>query len=173
MEPIADWDKLAFEQASAEIERQRSRIAEIRANAGIVIAATSLVASFLGSKTIDLRHGVDCVSAVALAFLPMGLLLTCRALWPVRDLTAKGCFAHWFGKGPAFLLRLSGTALIWRHRLSPEDWATIDLASAAERLKEYADENQKLLDRRANMLMAAILVLVLQACLWAVALITL
>ena len=41
--------------ASGEIARQRARIAEIRTNAGIVVAEVSLVASFLGAKTIDLN----------------------------------------------------------------------------------------------------------------------
>lgn len=165
---ISDQDK--FDQASAEIDRQRSRIAEIRTNAGIVIAATSLVGSFLGSRVIDLNNGSHGVSDVALALLPVGLFLTSRALWPLRDATAKGHAAACIGKVSTGLRDLSGTQLVWRHSLSPEDLRTSDLSQAGEKLRGYATDNQKLLDRRASALMAAIVVLMLQAILWSAAL---
>lgn len=162
-------DKDKFDQASAVVARQGIRLAEIRTNAGIVIAATSLVASFLGSKVIELEKGSHGVSDFALALLFVGLGFTVRALWPLRDATGEGIAEKVIGKVSASLVRLSRTDLVWRAGLSGDD-LSLPLSQAAQKLTEYADDNQKLLDRRANMLMAAIFVLFLQGILWAVAL---
>lgn len=160
-----------FDRAQGEIGRQLTRIAEIRTIAGIVIAATSLVTSFLGSEAIELHRGSTVVSDLALGLLPLGLFFTCRALWPLRDFSAKGSAAALLGKVSSRLLRLSLMDLVWRHGPSPGDLEGHDLGKAAEILTGYVRDNQRLLDRRANMLMAAIVVLMMQGVLWSVALV--
>ena len=161
-----------FDQANRRLERQRSRIAEIRTNAGVVIAATSLVGSFLGSTVIELEKGADAMANVALVLLAVGLFLTSRALWPLRDESAKGTAEVWIRKVPKLgerLVALSGTDLVWRSGLSPEALSG-ELQTATSKLTQYAVDNQNLLDRRANMLMAAIVVLTLQTIVWTAAL---
>jgi hypothetical protein len=165
-------DRLAYEHWSGEITRQRARIAEIRANAGIVIAAVSLVASFLGAKTLDRVGSAHGWSDVALVLLPLSIFFSVRALWPVRDPSAKG-WAEWCVRRlhSENLVRLSGTQLIWRHTVPAEALDGQSLLSRfAGTLKGYSDENQKLVDRRANNLMAAIVLLLAQAVIWSVSL---
>lgn len=158
--------KLALEQAAADIERQRTRVAEIRTNAGVVIAGTSLVGSFLGARVIELENGSHGASDVALVVLIVGLAATCRALWPLRDEEPKR-LADWvFKKIPQGIRDWSRLMLVWRHSLSPEELAG-DEASQATALRRHAEVNQMLLDRRADMLMAAIFLLFIQTVLWA------
>jgi hypothetical protein len=168
--PDLNVGKLEYELAAAEVARQHARIAEIRTNAGLVIAAVSLVASFLGAKTIDLAHDVNRLSSFTLLLLPPTIFAASRAIWPPRD--AKGRLGGWADKRRAGIQRLTGFGYVFGHGLPPgtvtQDSSYESLACA---LREIAGVNQKLINRRANMLMAAILLLLAQAILWAVALI--
>lgn len=165
-------DEAARGTWSGIIARQSTRLAEIRTNAGIVIAAIALVASFLGAQTIERDRGTHALADVALVLLPVSIFFTARSLWPVRDETARGWAEAVIGALPRtdWLVRLSGTQLIWRHCLD-EQRKKHDEGSPAARLEGYKRENQKLINRRAGNLMAAISLLVVQAMLWAIALI--
>jgi hypothetical protein len=156
--------------------RQRGRIAEIRTNAGVVIAGVALVGSFLGVKTIELNKGPTGLAIAALGLLPISIFFTSRALWPLRDNPEKGraeAITRRLGKigGPDFadkLVNKTGFGLIWRHGLPANvtESGQRSYGDLADELSGYAEENQMLLDLRANRLMAAILMLLAQAILW-------
>jgi hypothetical protein len=162
-------DKVRYELATAEVARQHARIAEIRTNAGIVIAAVSLVASFLGAKTIDLAHHVSGLSIAALAVLPLAIFAAGRAIWPPRD--ELGCLGDWALKRSKRIQRWTGFALVFRHEPPPKTLTKDEsYESLAKKLREMVGENQKLINRRSRMLMTAIGVLWVDAVLWAIAL---
>jgi hypothetical protein len=178
--PNPDFDKIRYEGAVAELTRQRGRIAEIRTNAGVIVAGMALVGSFLGAKTIELNKGTTGLAIAALGLLSIGIFFTSRALWPLRDNPEKGRaedVTKWLTKklpttASNWIVNKTGFNLVWRHGLplKGNESGPSSYGELAHTLDGYVDKNQELLDRRANSLMVAILLLLAQAILWAIAL---
>jgi hypothetical protein len=171
--------ELAFELAKSRLDRQVARLVELRTNGSILIAATALVASFLGRTSID-RSGLNTPNWVALAFVVAGVLTGIRPLWPVRDQSARGSFDRFLRSVPFMSDRLHaalGISLVWRLHLSEaeiSEWANQDLPSlrlrAAKRLSEFAEVNSKLVYRRSAWIAAASLCLLGQVVAWTIGL---
>jgi hypothetical protein len=155
-------DQAVRDDWSGIVRRQQTRLAEIRTNAGIAIAAASLVSSFLGAQALDRDHTAGWTD-VALILLPGSIFFSVRALWPVRDASARGVAAWCVSQLKSQrLLRISGFDLVWSHSLNdklPEGHPTGAISRR--------DANQRLLDRRANSLMTAMVLLLAQAVIWA------
>lgn len=77
----ADLEKLAYDSALRALDKQERLVEELRARAGVVLAASSLAVSFLGGRgfggpgpitfaVLALLSFVVSVSAAALALLP-------------------------------------------------------------------------------------------------------
>ena len=64
---------LAYEAALRTLDQQRDNLEQIRIRTGVLLAAASLSASFLGSKAFD-RHANAIVTCFALAALVLTLL---------------------------------------------------------------------------------------------------
>ena len=67
-----DVDKLAYERASATLDHQCARLSEIRTNSSILLAATALVATFLGKWSLDKGEGT--FGDLAIAAFVVGIL---------------------------------------------------------------------------------------------------
>jgi hypothetical protein len=167
---------VAFELMKARLDRQTARIAEMRSNSSVLLAATALIASFLGKASID-RAGLNAANWCALAFLIAGVVVGIRPLWPVRTFehrTKTQRVVELFGDRFA---ELTGVRLIWRADLSvaevqalaEQDPARIRM-SAAEVLEGRARTNGTIIGRRVWWVMCASLLLLAQVAAWTVGL---
>jgi hypothetical protein len=66
--------RLAYEASLRALDQQRRSLEEIRSRTGVLLAAASICASFLGSKALE-RHASVIVIVLALTALVMTLLL--------------------------------------------------------------------------------------------------
>jgi hypothetical protein len=82
----ADPNKLAFEQTTKGLDRQAEVLDQLRTRTGIVLSATGIIASLLGSQALQGSYSLLLV-IVALAATASGILLCIRVLWPVQDTT--------------------------------------------------------------------------------------
>jgi hypothetical protein len=81
-----DLERLAYEASRQGLAQQEQVLNELRGRAGTLLAASSIVASFLGSRA--LQDGD--IDALAIAALVAFVLSVVAALWilaPKRDLT--------------------------------------------------------------------------------------
>jgi hypothetical protein len=85
---------LAYEAALRSLDHQHRVLDEIRSRTGILLAAASLSASFLGARAFD-QHGIVVLSVLALVALVTTLVLGTLVLVPRED----------------FVFSLSGTVL--------------------------------------------------------------
>jgi hypothetical protein len=169
--------KVAFEIQTGRLAAQRSRLAEIRTNSSVLLAATALVASVLGKTSLD-RSGLNTANWCALIFLILSVLAGIRPLWPVRDversrtedLMKKLRLSERLREG-------SGVPLVWRATLSVKevadlakrDASRIRLLVAAE-LEAHSAANGRLINRRSHWVMASSIFLSAQVISWAVGL---
>jgi hypothetical protein len=77
-------DDIGFEPLLAELAResltaQHDVLRDLRTGAGMLLAATSLIASFLGSEVLQ-RSGISPLTAMALGMFVVGLLATMYVL---------------------------------------------------------------------------------------------
>lgn len=79
-----DVSVLAYEQAYGRLQRQVARLAEGRSMASFLLAATGLVASFLGERALGER-GIGTLELLALIALVAGVLSGIRPLRPIPD----------------------------------------------------------------------------------------
>jgi hypothetical protein len=172
---------VAFEIAQARLNRMAARLAEVRTNASVLLAATALVAGFLGDKSItgSSPEGWDWV---ALAFLIAGVLAAVRPLARVRGKRIPGKPSSWerrlghlrFGDR---LVKWAGVDLVWKAFLSADEVLVLDRESrdhvrllAAHQLLERAKENGQLIERRSIWVGWSALCLVGQIISWTISL---
>jgi hypothetical protein len=67
---------LAYTTAIRALDRQERSLEELRARTGTLLAAASLVASFLGAQTIDRTNSLGTIEALALIALGVSIGLT-------------------------------------------------------------------------------------------------
>ena len=166
--------KLAYEQASGRLQRQVARLAEGRSMASFLLAATGLVASFLGDHALE--SDVGPIEILALAALLLGVLCGIRPLHPIPDREPPEISAMpitrvskdrmhlvtWRGAVPVEqVLALAAEA--------PDDAGVY--AAVAQELEARAMVDAGLLDGRLKWVEACGGFLGLQVVLWAVALI--
>ncbi|HYV16224.1 MAG TPA: hypothetical protein VE972_09390 [Conexibacter sp.] len=77
--------RLAYEAALRALDQQRRSLEEIRSRTGVLLAAASVSASFLGSRAFE-RHADVVTTSLALMMLVLTLLLGILALTVREDL---------------------------------------------------------------------------------------
>jgi len=80
----SDPNATAFEQTMRGLERQGDVLDQLRARAGIVLSATGIIASLLGSQALQGRYSVI-LALIALGSTAAGICLCVSVLWPVHD----------------------------------------------------------------------------------------
>ncbi len=124
---------------------------QLRARAGIVLAATSLTASFLGAQTIQHSHGVGVLEALALVTLAASICLCIYVLLPK----------------PGFVFSLSGPKVFEALYGEEPEEAQRQLTYWME---SFFIQNEPRIESLLGYLTAASLALVLQLVLWSWAL---
>ena len=76
--------EIAYQEAVRAIEHQDAALDELRSRAGTLLAAATIVTSFLGGVALD-NADPTCWSWVAVAFFAGVTFATGRVLWPVQD----------------------------------------------------------------------------------------
>ncbi|TML12602.1 MAG: hypothetical protein E6G33_13275 [Actinobacteria bacterium] len=140
---------LSYELSLRALGQQERGLEELRNRTGTLLAASSLVASFLGARAID-RVGVDGIALVPLLAFILSVLLSVYVLAPKANLE--------------FALRGSE---VWEYFVSEDD----DLSEAHRTLAYWIDDvhanNQGLIDRLLICFSTACFALVVEAVLWA------
>jgi hypothetical protein len=67
--PVTDVPTLVSELALRSLEHQERELSELRARTNTIIAASALIASFLGAAAIGAHGGLSLLSAIALVVL--------------------------------------------------------------------------------------------------------
>lgn len=75
---------LAYREARLGLEDQERSVAELRARAGVLIAAAAIATSFFGGQTL-VEHNISAAAWIAIGcFVLLGLAVL-LVLWPRRD----------------------------------------------------------------------------------------
>jgi hypothetical protein len=74
--------KLSYDAAVRALDLQERAIEQLRSRTGMLLAASSLTASFLGAQTIQHANGVHTLSALALVALACSIGLCVYVLLP-------------------------------------------------------------------------------------------
>jgi hypothetical protein len=92
--------KLSYAEGIRALEVQERSIDQLRARTGILLAATSLTASFLGAQTVQHASGLDTLGGLALISLVVSIGLCIYVLLPkegfVFSLNAKEMYEKLF-----------------------------------------------------------------------------
>jgi hypothetical protein len=162
---------IAYETAKARLERQQSRMSEIRTNAGLLVAATSLIGT-IGNSSIREGTRLHWTAIVALVCLLTGVLTGVRPLWPLRDTHAR----TWLdGVAGGRLANAIASKLVWSVDVGtgraieirdahPDETAMYD--ALAHEMVDLAAVNRTLIIRRSRWLMASTLLLLVQVAMW-------
>jgi hypothetical protein len=75
--------EIAYREAVRAIEHQDASLDELRSRAGVLIAATAIVTSFLGGQALD-DADATCLSWIAMAFFAGAVIATGVVLLPVK-----------------------------------------------------------------------------------------
>jgi hypothetical protein len=164
----APIDQLAYERITATLDHQRARLSEIRTNSSILLAATALVASFLGKWSLDKGEGT--FSAVALAAFVLGILCGIAPVWPVTQTPDTGLR----GIVSRVPLRNVATKLnkgpFWRRGPTVPEILGMEATSAYEQLatalSRLAADNDRIINRRSSWVAACGVLLAAQVLLW-------
>jgi hypothetical protein len=78
----ADLAEMSYDAAVRALDFQERDVEQLRARTGILLAASSLIASFLGAQTIQRGSGFGVLGAFALIALVCSLLLCIYVLLP-------------------------------------------------------------------------------------------
>lgn len=79
-------DELAYELSLRALERQERVLDELRGRTGVLLAASSLAASFLGARAADAGSGV--LTFAALAAFVISIVLMALVLMPTERLSS-------------------------------------------------------------------------------------
>src|SRR6266516_860914 len=80
-----DLASLAYELSLRALNQQEAAVNELRARTGTILAASSVVASFLGGRAID-RAGFDVLTVLGLVAFAISILLGLSVLSPREGL---------------------------------------------------------------------------------------
>jgi hypothetical protein len=166
----ARLSEVAYERASAQLDHQRARLSEIRTNASILLAATALVASFLGEWSLDKGEGA--FGALALGAFVLGVLFGIAPVWPVLQTESE--------HSDALVARISRAAAklipghdVWGRGPSVDEIIDMNddppgsaLACAATKMSECAEVNSRITDRRSAWVVGCGALLAVQVLCW-------
>lgn len=162
---------IAYETAQARLARQQTRMSEIRTNAGLLVAATSLIGT-IGNSSIREGTTLHWTAIVALVCLLVGVLTGIRPLWPLRDTHAR----TWLdGLAGGRVANAMASTLVWSVDVGTRRALEIRDATAAEQdmydalareMDDLAAVNRTLIIRRSRWLMASTLLLLAQVAMW-------
>jgi hypothetical protein len=77
--------KLAYESSAHALATQERRLDEVRERTGTLLAASALVASFLGSRALD-TSGINVLGVLAMAAFGLSLIFSVFVLLPIGRL---------------------------------------------------------------------------------------
>jgi hypothetical protein len=83
----ADLARIAYEASLRTLDKQDELLQELRSRTGLLLAASSLAASFLGEPALD--EGSRPVAVTALAAFAVSVLASLYVLFPRRDLVTS------------------------------------------------------------------------------------
>jgi hypothetical protein len=141
-------EELAYDLSRHALAHQEALLDELRARTGTLLAASSLVASFLGARAID-RDGITWVAILALTFFAASVFACVYVLLPK----------------PGLIFAVRGTTLF-------EEEYGAGLNEAHRRLaywlEDFADGNQPTLDRFFVLYRLAAAAVLVEVILWSV-----
>jgi hypothetical protein len=140
-------DHLAYQLSLHALERQERTLDELRARTGILLAASSLTASFLGARAAEAGSGW--LTFAALAAFVASIVLLALILMP----------------SSTFIFSLRGTALLDAERQDPGG-LTETYRRLAYWIEGYIDGNQPLIDVGFGRYRWATALVVCQVVLW-------
>jgi hypothetical protein len=119
--------QLAYEQAKGRLQRQVDRLHEVRSTTNFLIAATALVASFLGDKALQPSGAgkalkpsdIGLLEYLALGALALGVFCGIRALMAIKDHEPANVAGHPASRIPEEHLPLVKWARVRFGRPSP------------------------------------------------------
>jgi hypothetical protein len=126
---VRDISELAFELSRRSLTQQEGALNELRARTGTVLAASALVASFLGGRAVA-APGHGWLTGVGFALFALSVASSAWVLWPKSGLV--------------FALR--GSVLFREEADDPEGLPETERRLATW-IEEYIDENQLIIDR--------------------------
>ena len=150
--PVAALSQLSYEAGVRALDLQERAIEQMRGRTGLLLAASSLTASFLGGQTISHANGLGTLSGIALVALATSIALSVYVLLPKSG----------------FVFSLSGVGMF-------EELFDVDDEQEKRRrlvywLEEYWVTNQAKIDELSRVFFAAAVALVLQLAFWSWAL---
>ncbi len=80
--------ELSYDAGVRALDLQERAVEQLRARTGILLAAASLTASFLGAQTIQHESGLSVLGGLALISLGVSVLLCVYVLLPSRCLSS-------------------------------------------------------------------------------------
>jgi hypothetical protein len=83
---VGTLEQTAYELAVRALAQQEQSLTEIRARTGTLLAASSLIASFLGAQAIG-RNGLNVWIVLALAAFAVSVVMSIYVLQPKAGLT--------------------------------------------------------------------------------------
>ena len=171
VDPLPDLHALAYERAVAILDHQRARLSEIRTNSSILLAATALVASFLGEWSLDKGEGA--FGALALGAFVVGILCGIMPVWPVIQTPRAGLRGLLSRVLPANVAAKLTGGLLWRRGPTAhdilgmeDDRTTSTQVRLAAALGDCVGDNDKIINRRSTWVVACGLFLSAQVVFW-------
>src|SRR2546423_1665919 len=141
-------ERLAYVLSSRALAAQESGLNELRARTGILLAASSLVASFLGPRAVP-KH--DLRALTVLAFVAFVVSIA-ACLWVLMPKTG-------------FIFALRGSVLLEEEAADPGGLAET-YRRLAYWLEEYHDDNQPILERLFIAYQAATVAVLAEVMMW-------
>jgi hypothetical protein len=83
----ADLARIAYEASLRSLDKQDELLTELRSRTGLVLAASSLAASFLGEPALD--EGSRALAVAALVAFAVSVLASLYVLFPRRDVVVS------------------------------------------------------------------------------------
>jgi hypothetical protein len=145
--------ELSYAEGVRALEVQERSIDQLRARTGILLAATSLTASFLGAQTVQHASGLDTLGGLALISLIVSIGLCIYVLLPKEG----------------FVFSLNAKEMYERLFDFEEDDEEVR-RRLVYWLEEYRQDNQKKIDSLGSYFFAAAVALLLQLVFWSWAL---
>jgi hypothetical protein len=143
--------ELSYEHAVRALDLQERGVEQLRNRAGIVLAAASVTASFLGAQTIQHTSGLGVLEVLALVSLAGSICFSVYVLLPKRG----------------FVFSLNAVRAYERLYEKADDEAQIELVFW---LESYWKGNQSKIDALGQYFFAAAVALVAQFAFWSWAL---
>lgn len=145
-------DELSYEAGIRALDLQERGVEQLRSRTGVLLAASSLTASFLGGQTVSRTSALGSLVTLALLSLAASIGLSVYVLLPKSG----------------FVFSLSGTRML-------DELSGVDDEHEVRRrliywLEEYWESNQAKIDALSRYFLCAALALVLQLVFWSLAL---